>query len=294
MLDLKPISLDDKGWIDEILKQYDSKSCEYSFGNNYIWGKVYDLKIAKINEFYIAALEESNGISFQYPAGKGDVKPVIEELIEYCKQRSIQFMLHGITTDAKENLEKIFPNKFAYENDPGYADYIYNRDDLALLGGKKYHGKRNHIKRFKDNNWSFEKITTENIPDCLEMNRKWCVINDCSVDSEKRKEFCAIKRAFDKFFELEFFGGLLRVDGEVVAYSFGERLNSDTVVVHVEKAFGSLQGAYPTINQEFVLNLTQGYEYINREEDLGIEGLRKAKMSYYPAILLDKYSAVLR
>lgn len=293
MLELRKISLDDKDWIDDILNKYNNMSCEYSFGNNYMWANVYDLKVAEYNGFYIAALNEENGISFQYPAGIGDIKPVIEELIKYCQEHSLKFMLHGITTDAKDNLEKLFPNRFEFENNRDYSDYIYNREDLALLAGKKYHGKRNHVKRFKDNNWSFEKITPDNISDCLEMNRKWCEVNDCGIDPEKRKEACAIKRAFDKFFELGFFGGLLRVDGEVVAYSFGERLNSDTVVVHVEKAFGSIQGAYPTINQEFVLNLTEGYKYINREEDLGVEGLRKAKMSYYPAILLDKYSVVL-
>lgn len=293
MIEFKQIELSDKKWVTDILKECDYMSCEYSFGNHFIWKKAYDILIANIDGFYVAALHTNNRLSFLYPAGKGDVKPVISKLMEYCREKSISFHMHSLTAERKQELETIFPNAFEYKYNRGHCDYIYAREDLATLRGKKYHGKRNHIKRFKENNWSFEVINEMNFKECIEMNEKWCERNNCNEDPEKMKEICAVKRAFKYFNELDFFGGILRVDGQVIAYTIGERLNSNTVVVHIEKAFSDIQGAYPCINQEFVLNMTSGYEYINREEDLGIEGLRKAKLSYNPSILLDKYSANL-
>ncbi len=202
--------------------------------------------------------------------------------------------MHSLLEEKRVELEDLFPGKFIIEEDRDLADYIYKSEDLINLSGKKYHGKRNHIKRFKDNNWSFETLTDENMEDCLEMNRQWCVLNDCGMDESKKAEFCAVKQSFKYYKELGFFGGLLRVDGRVIAYTMAERLNSNTVNVHIEKAFSDIQGAYPAINHEFVFNMASEYEYVNREEDLGIEGLRKAKLSYNPAILLSKYGVSLK
>lgn len=294
MLKFREIELSDQEWIQEILNKCDYMSCEYSFGNHFIWKKTYDIKIAECHGFYIAALHEKDGISFLYPAGTGNVKPVIEELLTYCEENDYAFKMHSLLAEKREELENNFPGKFKIEANRDLADYVYRVDDLVQLSGKKYHGKRNHIKRFKDNNWLFEPITKENIQECLEMNQHWCEMNNCAADPEKREECCAVKRAFRYFEELNFFGGLLRMDDKVVAYTIGERLNSNTLVVHVEKAFSDIQGAYPTINQEFLANMATEYEYVNREEDLGVPGLRKAKLSYQPAILLEKYSVTLQ
>ncbi len=295
MMELKEITLEDKGWIDEILKKSDYMASEYSFGNHFIWKTSYKVKVANVNGFYVAASDHGDeGLSFLYPAGVGDVKPVIEQMMEYCKENGFEFKMHSVLEQSKIELEKLFPEKFNIQEDRDLADYIYRSEDLINLSGKKYHGKRNHIARFKENNWTFEPITEENIDDCREMNRKWCVMNECASDESKKAECHAVKRAFQFFKELNFFGGLLRVDGEVVAYTMAERLSSNTVVVHIEKAFANIQGAYPAINREFVANMANNYEYINREEDMGVEGLRKAKLSYQPTILLAKYGVTLR
>lgn len=289
MLELKEIALEDKGWIDEILRRCKYKPCEYSFGNNFIWSKAYEIKVGISNGFFIASLHKHGKTSFLYPVGDGDISPVIDEMIEYANKNHFPFHMHCVSDEGKSQLERLFPGKFEIIEDRDSADYIYSSEDLINLAGKKYHAKRNHIKKFKCNSWSFEPITENNIDDCIKMNIEWCKKNNCELDEGMSDEWCAIKRSFKYFKQLDFFGGLLRIDGRVVAYTIAEELTEDTVVVHIEKAFSDIQGAYPAINQEFAANMASNYRYINREEDLGIEGLRKAKLSYYPEILLTKY-----
>lgn len=297
MLEFRDIILEDKKWVDEILSKRIYLSCEYCFGNHFIWKNAYKFQIAKINDFYIVLLrDDSNDMkqSFLFPAGNGDVKPVIEALDEYCKAEKIPLKMHSASKEDIEKLEELFPQKFEFEFDRDYCDYIYRVEDLTNLKGKKLHGKRNHIARFKENNWKFEPITKENFEDCITMNKEWCKINNCGRDEQLKEEVCAISRSFKYFYELEFFGGLLKVDNRVVAYTIAEKLNDEVVVVHMEKAFSDIQGAYAMINREFVANMCQSYKYVNREEDLGIEGLRKAKMSYRPAILFEKFSVKIK
>lgn len=296
-MEFKKITIEDKPWIDNILKKKKHLSCEYCFGNHFIWKNAYDVEIIQFSEgFFVASLMNDEGVdgrSFLYPAGVGNVKPVIEQLLDYCSQNKIEFRMHSATFEDKQELDRLFPGKFECTADRDYADYIYNASDLTNLSGKKYHGKRNHIARFKERDWSFEPITSDNFAECQEMNELWCVENNCGMDPDIIQECCAVKRSFKYFNELGFFGGLLRVDGRVVAYTFAEALNEEVVAVHMEKAFSDIQGAYAAINREFVANMCQSYLYINREEDLGVEGLRKAKLSYHPAILLEKYSVKL-
>ncbi len=297
MISFKEIVLEDKDWINELLSQCHYMSCEYCFGNHFIWKNAYDERVCRINDYYTVELsddEGERGFSFLFPAGTGDLKPVIEELMEYCRSENLPFRLHSMPEEMVPEMERMFPGLFDFTVDRDYSDYIYTVEDLTNLAGKKYHGKRNHIARFKEGNWAFEPMGDDNFEECMEMNREWCRLNDCGRDEGIKTEQCAVRRSFKYFRELDFFGGLLRLDGKVVAYTIGERLNSDTVVVHIEKAFSDIQGAYPTINREFVANMCQNYRYVNREEDLGVEGLRRAKLSYQPAILLPKYGVKLK
>ncbi len=295
MLEFKDVLLEDKEWVDQILSKRKYLSCEYCFGNHFIWKNAYKIQIAKINEFYVVLLhDDERGTSFLYPAGSGDIKPVIEALEDYCKEQDIALKMHSASREDTEQLEELFPDKFEFASDRDNSDYIYTVDSLTNLAGKKLHGKRNHIKRFKENNWKFETITKDNFEECLAMNKEWCKINDCGRDEQLKNECCAIKQSFKYFDELEFFGGLIKIDDKVVAYTIAERINDDVVVVHLEKAFSSIQGAYPAINREFVANMCQSYKYVNREEDLGVEGLRKAKLSYRPAIILEKFSVKIK
>ena len=291
MLNFKKIELSDRSWIDERLKQSDFKSCDYSFVNNFIWSEPNGIEFAKFNDFYCL----KNSVSYTYPAGSGDVKPVIEALIADAAERGEKFVLRGMVKEKAELLETLFPEKFDISAPRAESDYIYLAEKLTTLSGRKLHGKRNHIARFKDNfDWVYEDITPDNIKDCIAMSREWCELYREDKDDSLTDELCAVNKAFKYYFELGLKGGLIRADSKVVAFTIGEPLSSDTFVVHIEKAFSHIQGAYPIINQQFAEHNCSDFTYVNREEDMGEEGLRKAKLSYYPEIILDKYTAVLK
>ena len=294
-LPFRKLELGDRAWILEKFKESNFQGCEYSFGNNFIWRNSYGLEVLDYKGFCFLVSTYEGRTAYSYPVGTGDIKEAIEALIDDACCRNIPFILRGVTQERLDKLLDIFPDFFDYEIDRGESDYIYLTERLTTLSGKKLQAKRNHIARFKDNpNWVYEPITRDNIDECIEFNHKWCEENGCEDDPELQREYCAVVQSFKHFFELEFIGGLLRRDGEIIAFTMGEPLNSDTFVVHIEKAFHHIQGAYPMINQQFIINNCQDYKYVNREEDVGDEGLRKSKLSYYPDILLDKYRLRLK
>lgn len=295
MIRFKKVEISDREWINERLRESQFKACDYSFVNNYIWRHPNNIEFADINGFYCLKSGEADNRHYTYPAGKGDVVPVIRALMEDAKEHGQPFRLRAIPKDQLDMLEKEFKGVFDITLPREECDYIYTVEKLTSLSGKKLHGKRNHIARFKDNiNWSYEPITPENIEECIAMNKEWGALYDRDDEEGVKKEAIAVKSAFHHFFEFGLSGGLLRLDGKVIAFTIGEPLTEDTFVVHIEKAFPDIQGAYPMINQQFVMHTLSGYTYVNREEDMGEEGLRKAKLSYYPDILLEKYFAIAK
>lgn len=292
MINFREITLEDKEWMTRKLQEDDRQGCEYTFGNNYIWRNIYRVEVAELHDCCVIKFDADGDDCFAYPIGKGDKRQVILDLIEDAKERGQKLRLDSILSQDKAQLEEWFPGLFTVCEERDGFDYIYTVEKLTKLAGKKLHGKRNHIARFKENHeWSYEPMTAENKQECLEMNRKWCDRAACKWNQDMSDEFCAVQEAVAHFEELQLSGGVLRAEGEVVAFTIGEPLNSDTFVVHVEKAFPDIQGAYPMINQQFVEHTCQEFQYVNREDDTGAEGLRKAKLSYYPDILLEKYSA---
>ncbi|HCC34697.1 MAG TPA: hypothetical protein DEQ02_03320 [Ruminococcaceae bacterium] len=291
-VDFAYAELSDKPWVDELLACSSFRGCEYCFGNLYIWRIPNELKIARINDF-ITAKSLKRQI-YLFPAGSGDLKAVIKALMRDADECGHPFVLYGICEEAKVQLNEIMPGRFEFEAYESGFDYIYESKDLITLSGKKYHSKRNHIARFKENNnYVYERVSGENLSECVRMNKEWCKQHGCLDDEGLTEEACAVATSLRYFDELGFQGGLIRVDGRVVAYTIGERLSQDTYCIHIEKAFGDIQGAYAMINQCFASDIAEDVKYINREEDTGAEGLRKAKRSYYPAIWLTKYFAKL-
>jgi hypothetical protein len=197
-----------------------------------------------------------------------------------------------------KTLDTLYPDLFSYEAGRDAFDYVYSIDKLASLSGKKLHAKRNHINVFKKNHqWSFELITKENLGECYAMNEQWCKEMECSEEIGLKQENCATRRFFRYYNELGLDGGLIRAEGKVIAFTMGEVLNSDTYDIHIEKALRDIQGGYPMINREFAAYIKDKYPHIiwiNREEDMGYEGLRKAKESYFPDKMEEKYLAVLK
>lgn len=293
MLNFKEIELADRQWMEPLIKSADLDACIYSFGTIFIWQEVYYTRAARMNDYVITKTGiENDRIYYCFPMGHGDVRPVLEAMMEDARQNGSNFVISGILPHQQAVLETLWPGKFRFVENRDDWDYIYSLDKLITLSGKKLHGKRNHIARFKDDaDWSFEAITSENIDECWKMNLEWCSINGCGKDPSLEKEACAVRRAFDHFHALGFEGGLLRKGGRVVAYTMGEPLNSNTFVTHIEKAFGEIQGAYPMINQQFAMMIRDNHPemmFVNREEDTGDEGLRKAKLSYVPEKMAER------
>lgn len=286
------ITLDDKAWMDARFAEDDRNACEYTFANNFIWRKVYQVEVTEISGCLVIRFVENEKYCYSYPVGAGDKKAAIEQLLFICEQEKYPLIMSPLSEADRRQLMEWFPGKFLIETDRDDFDYIYAREKLMTLAGKKLHGKRNHIARFKDGgDWSYEPMTDENLEECRTMTYSWIKMRSDKWNEEMEEEIMVLHEAFDHMKALGLVGGVLRREGEIVAFSMGEPLNSDTFVVHFEKAYPDMQGAYPMINQQFVTNACEGYEYINREDDTGDLGLRKAKLSYYPEILLKKYVA---
>lgn len=294
-LQWKKITLDDEKWVKEYYWKENTRSCENTFGNNILWSEHFDISYT-ILDGLLVFLSQGDGHSVSFPMGEGNLRKAILDLEEYFRQKKQPFCMHLITKEQFEKLESIFPGRFQISYDRDDADYIYESEKLISLSGKKLHAKRNHINKFIEENpdWTYERITSENKQDCIAMAEKWRELSGCKMGDSKCREVCVTIRALEMYERLEFIGGLIRVKGEVVAFSIGEPLSEDTFVVHIEKAYSDIQGAYPMINQQFVLHEAAGYRYINREDDTGEEGLRKAKLSYYPAFLQEKGDVTIK
>ena len=295
MLEFKQPELSDKPWVDSCLAHANSMNCEYSFGNLFCWKDSYSVQITHYKDFFICRWGTAQNIAYSVPLGEGDFTDAVNQIINDALKLGAKPVIYGVTEGYLLMLQEAFLGKFKYKYDDGLNDYIYSVSKMNSLSGKKYHGKRNHITNFKKNypDWSFEVINENNIPDCLDMHMKWLEENNSTQDEDFLEELAAVKIAFNNFEKLGFVGGLIRDGERVVAYCMGEaQMNKKCFVTHFEKAFSSVQGAYPIINQEFTKNCLGDFEYVNREEDLGLEGLRKAKQSYYPEIILEKSMAV--
>lgn len=289
-IEFKRPELEDRELLDGYFRRYPSRSCERTFVNVYLWSRHYHVKYAMI-ENTIVFKSEDEGLAFAYPVGATeDVRRAIAFLMEYSAERGEEFRLYNVTPEQFEEFESWYPGQFEIEYERDYADYVYESEKLATLSGKKLHGKRNHINKFKSEHedWSYETLSEDNIEDCFQMALNWRRDNGCEEDEEKNAEMCVTLNSLRLFRELNLTGGVLKVDGEIVAFTIGEPVCDDTFVVHIEKAYANVQGAYPMINQQFVEHECMDYKYINREEDTGAEGLRKAKLSYRPVFMVEK------
>lgn len=298
MLDFKRIELSDREWIEPLLMESGFQGSEYTFSNNYIYRKIYQIDVARMDGYYLVrSNKDLRYRSYLYPAGSGDVKPVIEAMMEDAREQGDVFRMHGVAKASAAQLEALFPDRFVIEEVRDNFDYIYESQRLITLAGKKLHSKRNFINRFKqenEGNWAYEPITPANLDECWDMNTRWCEKYGCDDTESLAEEACAVRNCFNNFEALGLSGGFLRVGDEIVAFTMGRPINHNTFIVHIEKAFSDVAGAYPMINQQFVSHAAADYQYINREDDVGDEGLRKAKLSYKPDILLEKYAVTLK
>ncbi len=293
MIDLKKVQIEDKKWMDPLIAAGNLSGCHQNFTNIFAWAENYYHRVAQVNNYLVVKGANEQCPYYFYPAGSGELKPVLDIMRQDAADCGHDFVLVGLSPENITVVNHLFPECLEYENMRDSFDYVYLLENLADLSGRKYQAKRNHINRFVQNNdWSYELISPANLDECWKMNKEWCIIHECNEDDLLAKEKCAVTRCFDHFQVLGLEGGLLRVSGRVIAFTMGERLNQDTYVIHIEKAFSDIHGAYQMINREFAAYVRDTYPemiYVNREEDMGLDGLRKAKLSYHPAKMEEKY-----
>lgn len=290
MLEFRDIDISDKDKINAALKKSDFMGCEYSFANNMAWKRLSDSKITFFKDFYIScAFTTEDGIPvFAFPAGEGDYAELFGELRKYAESLGKPLRISGVTDSGLALLDELFHGQYEISPDRDGSDYIYNSKDLSEFKGKKYHAKRNHLAQFKKLDYSFSLITEKDFDDCISFSTE--TYN--SKTSENLHSYIAEQYAINTYFtyytELGLSGGIIKVDGKTAGVTIGEGINSNTFCVHIEKADTQYKGIYAGICSLFAEYASKDFEFINREEDLGIEGLRKSKLSYHPAFILNK------
>lgn len=290
MLEFRNISVSDRDRINTALRKSDFMGCEYSFANNLAWCRLADSKICFYKDFYIiCAFDNDDGIPvFTFPSGDGNYTKLFGELKRFSENINCPLRISGVTEKSLKMLGSLFHDSFTAEYDRDSSDYIYKQKDLSELAGRKYHQKRSHLAKFNRLNYDFSLICEKDFDECIYFLTD-NYNNKADTEFSAVVEQYAINTYFSNFRELELVGGIIRIDGRISAVTIGEPINSDTFCVHIEKADRSYDGIYTGINNCFVRACMSRFDYVNREEDLGIEGLRKSKLSYHPAFLLNKY-----
>ena len=294
MLNFKPVTADCYELYNEYLHRSAKKSCEASFLNVLLWGEQFFC----VQDGFLFLLSRFGELwLYSFPLGEGDKAAAIEKIIADSKQRKIPFLLHGMVDSEKEFLEENFKHRFKITSNPATYDYIYSIDSLCTLSGKKYHSKRNFINRFteKHPDYRTEPLTQDSFKDILRIVDLWHKEKGL-VDGEAEMEKAALVKMFNCVGKLPIEGLVLKVGQEAVAFAVGSRLDRLTFDVHFEKAIGNEDGSYALINREFARYIKAKYPetlYLDREEDLGLAGLKKAKESYHPLYLLREWQAQL-
>lgn len=292
MIAFKRLGLEEQEAVYNCFNEAGCEGCEYSFVNLYLWGK----QEAAWVEDYLTVFSHFHGHSlYLFPVGRGPIKPVLEALRQDASKRGIPFRMTALTAENCAQVEEAFPGQFHFAPDRDGCDYLYEIDHLADLKGKKYQPKRNHINRFLEAapQWRVEEITPELVPACRQLLDQWYRIH-LALDPKMsyHLERLAAERALRKYEELGMEGLILYNGEEPVALTMGSRLSDTVFDVHFEKALGHYQGDYAMINRSFARHIREKYpeiRYLNREDDMGLPGLRKAKLSYHPDRMVEQF-----
>jgi len=278
--EFKLIGLEDQACIQSFIDKYSSEACEINFGNMFIWRNFERSKFTLLNDNLCILCEPpSEPDYFLQPIGNNK----IQETIKVCLSSA-----HRLSR-VPESFAKRYCTEYKCVPDRNNFDYVYLSKDLIDLKGKKYDGKRNRIKKFEKNNTSrYFRLSREHLKDCRHLFEEW-LKSKSPGNRLQGPQKDAILEALAFFEALKLVGGAVEVNRELAAFSIGEKLTADTAVIHIEIVSPAHEGLAQFINREFVKNECSGYKYINREQDIGLAGLRHAKMSYHPHHLVKKY-----
>lgn len=310
MIKFKDLSTSDRALIQRFTLYGERQNCDLSFSNLISWRFLYNTQFAVIDDYLVFRFHTGRHLAYMMPIPKPQVMEDGSYRVKPCDECSVKvirtirddsiamghpFLMLGVCNYMVDLIEQSFPDTFTIEPNRNFADYIYTRDKLINLSGKKLQSKRNHINKFKSlyPQYTYRPLTEDLIPQCLELEKQWRKVSKDDTDEQDLDESLSIElrsmtRAFHRWDRLGLTGGTIWVDDKLVAFTFGCPINQTTFDVCVEKADVNYEGSFSIINQEFVKHLPEQYCYINREEDMGNEGLRRAKLSYHPDILLEK------
>lgn len=272
------------------LNSQDYRLCDYTLGVLHMWKKHLNYTYAICDNMLIVSSTLNGNKTFSIPLGSGHIRRALNQLETYCQENNLPLNFHGITKQALDILIKHFGERFNITEKENWGEYLYRYEDLATLKGKKYHSKRNHINQFKKlyPHYSFQQLTKQSLHRVLEFLEGYY-----DVTQKEHYLFTVEKNMLysllDSYDKLQLLGAFIEVDNRIVAFSIGE-CQRDTMYIHIEKADRDYKGSYAIINNEFVNYFAnENIKYVNREEDAGDLGLRKAKRSYYPIEIITKY-----
>lgn len=294
MLSFERINADNILEIKDFLKYKISRTSDYTIGAIYMWREFYETSYAIYDNMILYKVRFLNRVSFTYPVGSGSLTKAMDALKEYCFTREIPLWFCTVPQEILSLLQDQYHGIVPGIPNRDWADYLYLADDLAQMAGRRYSGQRNHINKFMKlyPDYRYHKITPDNVDRVIGFLKDYQINygKESSLAQEELSRSLELMPFLDKF---SLPGAFLEVDGKVIAMAVGEIVN-DTLYCHIEKADRNYPGSYQMIVKEFARNtMTEDVKYINREEDVGDEGLRTSKLSYHPDQLLDKYCIFL-
>lgn len=296
IINFKELTKEDKPVFDAFFSNKYYENSHFNFTNLFMWREAYQIMWTVEDEvIYLKANWEDEEFAMQ-PLGSAEkMQQAIAQWISYFQVQNKPFFMYGVEKFMAEEFKVYDKAVFLVEEDRDNFDYVYQSQDLIQLAGRKFHSKKNHLNSFKKNypDAQYQPITEEIITQCKLNINGWYKKHGTFDDPILATERHAIIEVLNHFEDLKLEGGAIILDNRVVAFTFGEKLNTDTAVIHVEKADPDIRGAYPAINQSFVQHAWSDMTYINREEDMGIDGLRQAKLSYKPVKLIEKFNVRL-
>ena len=278
--DFKLLELADREAVQGFFERAEIEACEYSFGNNFIWRQFEQTRWTTLHGNLCCVFDCPGRPAYALaPVGGNDVPETVDALLTIVPRLA----------RVPAAFVQAYGADYLCEPERDEFDYVYAVEDLVGLSGKKYDGKRNRIRKFeREHAWRYLPLDNGHLEAGKKLFEEWFEEKDGNSDMARGQK-TAIQEALTHFRELELFGGGIEVDGRFAALSIGERLTRNTAVIHIEIVSPCCEGLAQIMNREFVRNALKGFAFINREQDLGVPGLRRAKISYQPHHLVEKF-----
>lgn len=291
MLSWKQVAIEDKEMFDAYFRKGTYDISELVFTSFILWTPSYDLKYVIVEEALCIKITYKEEEPFMWmPLGAQNLKSVLDILRQDSEKKNESFILRSLSEQMIEEIKAVVPDQFSFIPERDRSDYVYSVQNLIELKGNKYYSKKKQVRDFKANNkYVYTPLSSENLGDIIEATRRWNKAYNETLDEHLENEEMGILNIIKEYENLDYSGAILTIDDEIVAFTIGEALSEDTAIIHIEKANKAIRGAYAAVNNLYLENQWKQMTYVNRQDDAGVENLRKAKLLYYPVKMVDKY-----